>query len=91
MNIKLNDKCLITVSDWFSAPDGKEYVALHGTVTADDEKTLTVGNTKVMQDKIITVIKCSKCNFGVANSWDYKGGKTASYERPSKIYNADIE
>lgn len=77
MNIKVGDKVLVNVDDWFFAPDGEQYRAVWGTVKGiysdvdtlgiktDARSTnwyLEVGDMVVAGCRIHYVIKCDTCS-----------------------------
>lgn len=46
MNVNLiNKKVLITCREWFVAPDGRQYKAVHGTLTSINTSETTLGFT----------------------------------------------
>ncbi len=100
-------KVLVTCSDWFYAPDGRQYKAAWGTVKAvyDAEKVLgirtnarstnwylEVGCMIIAGCQIHYIASCETCNFGRAEEWANDGEKgMREYDRPSVIFNADAE
>lgn len=91
-------QALITVDNWFFAPDGQSYRAVWGTVKAilQDSDVLglrtnarstnwyiEIGNTIVAGCQIHYVIECSQPSFGPYREDD-------GSDRPSRIYNADL-
>ncbi len=78
MNIKVGEKALITTDDWFIAPDGQTYKAVHGTINAvlNDAEALgiktnarssnwfiSIGNMLIAGCQIHYAIKCSSPDF----------------------------
>ena len=74
-----NKKALVTVREWFVAPDGSSYKAIYGTVTKQENGQLQIGNTTVAIKDSITIIYSDTCNL-TAHVVDW---------RASKIYYAD--
>ena len=84
-NLKINENYLITTLNWFTAPDGEDYKAVFGEVTAilTDEETLgvktnrgstnwyvSIGNMIVAGCQIFYAIKTDKVNFKESrNGW----------------------
>lgn len=104
MNIQVGDKALITLDNWFYAPDGRQYKAVHGTVKAvlGSEETLgirtnarstnwyvEIGDMTIAGCQIHYLVKTDACSFDPA--MDYATGESGlrEYMRPSNIYNAD--
>lgn len=104
MNIQIGEKALITCDNWFYAPDGRQYRAVHGTVKAvvSSEEALGVktnarstnwyieiGNMTVAGCQIHYAISAQTCNFDRALDWSSTTGSVAEFDRPSSVYNAD--
>lgn len=105
MNINVGDKALITTNDWFYAPDGRSYKAVHGTVKAvhTSEETLGVktnarstnwyveiGNMTIAGCQVFYLVKTDKVDFGYADDYQKnEAGEFVESKRPSNIYNAD--
>lgn len=105
MHTYINNKVLITTSDWFYAPDGKYYKSVWGTLKGVHEagKSLgfipnrshanwyiEIGNMTLMGCRVMYVIKCDSPFFGRVKDWNQEKGEYFEYERPSVIYNADV-
>ncbi|QYW06497.1 hypothetical protein uan_085 [Pseudomonas phage UAntarctica] len=105
-NIEIGKKVLLTTDRWFIAPDGAQYTAVHGTVTAvlDAEQALGVrtnarstnwyvqiGNMLVAGCQIFYAARCEWPNLDEVESYEVKDGKVLKFYVPSRIYNADQE
>ncbi len=103
MNIEIGDMALVTTSNWFMAPNGKQYMSVFGKVKAiqNDQETLgiktnarsanwylEIGNMTIAGCQIHYAIKTNECNFGRVDAYDIKDGECKEYTRPSQIYNA---
>lgn len=104
MNIEIGSKYLVTCDNWFLAPDGRQYRAVHGVVNGiveDGEvlgiKTnrhstnwfLQVGDMIVAGCQIHYAIKSDDCNFGDVKQENVVDGEFKLSDKPSSIYNAD--
>ena len=105
MNIELNKKYLITVDNWFIAPDGCQYKSVFGTVTGikGDEDTLgiktnrgstnwyvVIGNMVVAGCQIHYCIQTEEVSTEpYVRTVEYNGEVTFHKEAQSFIYNAD--
>ena len=105
MNIQIGKKALITTDNWFHAPDGNTYRAVHGTVRAvrSDADTLGVktnarstnwyveiGNMTVAGCQIHYAIRTDTCHFGERDGEsDVRPDYTRTKMLPA-IYNADV-
>jgi len=92
---KIGKKVLITTSNWFIAPDGKDYRAVHGTLKGVHEagKSLgfipnrshanwfiEVGSMIIMGCQVMYVIECETLD----NTCNYEcGGRTPVITTPS--------
>lgn len=104
MSVELGKKYLITCDNWFLAPDGKQYRAVHGTVNRvmNDTDTLgiqtnrhstnwflQVGNVMVAGCQIHYAVRSDNCNFGDVKQENVFDGEFKLSDKPSSIYNAD--
>ena len=102
--IKVGDKSLVTVDNWFYAPDGIQYRAVFGTVQAvsGDQDTLgvktnarstnwyvTIGGMLIAGCQVHYAIKCDDANTGDIQDFREVDGKMHTFTRPSYIYRAD--
>lgn len=96
----INKKVLVTTSNWFLAPDGKQYRAIHGTLKGVHEASKTlgfvpnrshanwfieIGEVIVMGCQIMYCIESEHVNTGKVEDWSNEGKE---YERPTTIYVA---
>lgn len=104
-NLKLGDKVLVTVDNWFYAPDGRCYRAVFGTVkgcrSSEDSlgvRTnakstnwyLEVGSVTIAGCQIHYIVKCSACHLGEGTNWAHDLQHGIKvYQHPSAIFNAD--
>lgn len=103
-NINIGDNILITVDNWFHAPDGNQYRAvwgkLKGIMTA--EQTLgirpngrstnwyiEIGNMIVAGCQVHYAIKSDECSFEDYEESISHEGKCVRDKYPSRIYNAN--
>jgi hypothetical protein len=105
MNIELNKTYLLTTEEWFYAPDGKQYRAVWGTITAieTDEMTLgiktnrgstnwyvIIGNMIVAGCQINYAISCQDFNQSpVEREIDHEGKIHVVRNSRTHIYNAN--
>jgi hypothetical protein len=105
ISIKLNEKYLITTSNWFIAPDGNDYRSVHGTVKGilDSETVLgiktnrgssnwfiSIGNMFVAGCQIHYCVRADHVNHANhVRSIEYNGELIHRQENCSKIYDAD--
>ena len=104
MNIEPGQKALITVDNWFYAPDGKQYRAVFGTVKAvrSSEETLGVrtnakstnwyveiGCMTIAGCQIHYATRCDNCNTGPVEDWRSTEKGAENFERPTAIFDAD--
>lgn len=105
MEIELNKKYLITTDNWFMAPDGYMYRAVHGTVTSiEDSKELLgvpanrhstnwyviIGNLILAGCQVHYSIQTEKCCFDkYVREIENQGQLSFQDEKSSRIYNAD--
>ena len=98
MNIKIGDKVLVTVDQWFYTPSGNSCNAVFGTVKSIEnaEKVLgikpnsrstnwylEVGNMIIAGCQIHYIIKTNNCHSGKFKTW------SASAEAGLKEYEID--
>lgn len=104
MNVAVGRKAIITVDNWFYAPDGQQYRAVFGTVKAvlGDQETLgiktnsrstnwyiEIGNMTIAGCQVYCAIHSDTCETGMVRSCSEDKGIVTWYEMPSRIYNAD--
>lgn len=102
--IKVGDKVLVTVDNWFHAPDGRSYRSVFGTVKAisGDQETLgirtnaratnwyaTIGNVLIAGCQIHYALNTEECNTGDVEDCSEINGEIKFFRRPSYIYRAD--
>ena len=102
--LQVGQKALITVDNWFYAPDGNVYKAAWGTVRAvqSDQETLGIktnvkstnwyvqlGNLVVAGCQIHYAVRADQVHLGDVESYTEKDGQCLKYMRPGQIYNAD--
>jgi hypothetical protein len=101
----IDEKYLITTDNWFVAPDGEQYKAIFGTVSAvlNDEETLgvktnrgssnwfvTIGNMIVAGCQIHYCIQTDEVNHAaVDQEFQHEGELIVQRENKSRIYIAD--
>ena len=104
-NIVVGQKALVTLDNWFYAPDGKTYRAVFGTVKAvrTSEESLGVktnarstnwyleiGRVTVAGCQIHYVVRCDEVNTGRVEEYQTNPEKgILEYSRPTTIYLAD--
>jgi hypothetical protein len=84
MHEYINQKVLCTTQNWFYAPDGKQYKAVHGTMKGIHEagKTLgfipnrshanwflEIGDITIMGCQVLYVLKCDSVETGQIKDW----------------------
>lgn len=104
MNIQVGHKALITCDNWFYAPDGRQYRAVHGTVKAvvGSEQALgiktnarstnwyvEIGNVTLAGCQIHYAVNAPACDFSKVADWKDGPDGIVEYQRPSAIYDAD--
>lgn len=105
MNIKIGEKALLTLDNWFYAPDGCTYRAVFGTVhavkTAEETfgvKTnnkstnwyVEIGDMTIAGCQIHFAVRTNSCNLGRSSNWTANADfGLREYESPSHIYFAD--
>ena len=105
MNIEIGKKALLTLDNWFYAPDGISYHAVFGTIKAvkTTETTLgikpnsrsvnwyvEIGNMLIAGCQIHFAVRCEEFNSGPAKGWEHTPEKgLLIYDRPCSIYDAD--
>lgn len=102
--ISVGDKVLVTVDNWFRAPDGRSYNAVFGIVKAisGDQETLgirtnaratnwyaTIGNVLIAGCQIHYALKTDECNTDQIEDFREENGVVKTFIRPSYIYRAD--
>jgi hypothetical protein len=95
----IGQKCLITTSNWFYAPDGRIYKAVHGTVKSitDIQKEhglrmqsgsanwiMEIGEMLIAGCQINYIVKCESANTGPA--MDFSTGSDAGAEGPVVLF-----
>ncbi len=101
----IDEKYLITTDSWFVAPDGEQYKAVFGTVSAvlSDEETLgiktnrgssnwfvTIGNMIVAGCQIHYCIQTDQVNETPTNrEFQHDGKLIVQREQKTRIYMAD--
>jgi len=103
-NLQIGKTALITTHNWFTAPDGRQYKAVFGTVNSVMDATETLGlktnahstnwyvecgNMTIAGCQINYAIRTDSCNFGPAETHTVHEGVLNIFEQPSYIYNAD--
>lgn len=83
-NIKVNDKVLVTTDNWFTAPDGKDYKAVFGTIkgvvnakealgiTVNARSTdwyLEIGNMVIAGCQIHYIVKTDEAQMETSFNW----------------------
>lgn len=105
LNIEPGQKALVTVDNWFYAPDGQQYRAVFGTVkavrTAEDSLGvkpngrstnwyLEIGNLTIAGCQVHYALRCDTCNNGRVKDWTASSEHgLVEYLRPNVIYHAD--
>lgn len=97
-------KVLVTVDNWFYAPNGKSYRAVWGTLkavkTAEDTLGvrpngrstnwyLEVGNLTIAGCQVHYVLQTDTVEFGEVDEFSTHEGLHVVSKRPSAIYNAN--
>ena len=59
-----NAKCLISLTNWLVAPNGEQYKAVFGTVDFYENGWFTMGDMRISDDYVLSVIKTSDVNDG---------------------------
>lgn len=106
MKPELNKNYLITTTDWFLAPDGKQYKAAWGNIKGifNDQETLgiktnsrstnwylSIGNMIIAGCQIHYLIQTDIVNFKPVKMQEFYEGKLAESEGlDSRIYNANL-
>jgi len=105
-NVKtgIGQKFLVTLDNWFYAPDGKHYRAAFGTLravlSAEDALGIKpngrstnwymqVGDLLIAGCQVHFAIRCESCHGGDAKNWQIHEGRTHEYVHPTAIYFAD--
>ena len=107
LNITPGEKALVTVDNWFYAPDGCQYRAIFGTVravrTAEDSLGikpngrssnwyLEIGNMTIAGCQVHYALRTDQCHAGPAPDWTSSPERgLTEYQRPSAIYFADAQ
>lgn len=104
--LEIGKKALITTDGWFTAPDGKSYRGVFGTVRAvmDSKETLgiqtnakstnwyvEIGSLTVAGCQIHYAVRTDRCHLGEVESHRIHEGKVCKFNEPSSIYDADKE
>lgn len=103
-NVAVGDRVLVTTSNWFYAPNGRQYRAAFGTLRSirTAEQTLgvqprqpstnwyaQVGELLIAGCQIHYVVRADTCELGEVEDWAIDGARPHRYVRPSAIFNAD--
>lgn len=104
-NVEVGQKALVTVDNWFYAPDGKQYRAVFGTVhavrTAEESLGvkpngrstnwyLQIGRMTLAGCQVHYVLRCDECTSESAKDWTADAQNgLREYDRPNVIYHAD--
>lgn len=105
MNLEIGKKALLNTSNWFHAPDGKQYKAVFGTINGvfSDEETLGIKTNRGSANWYVeignmTIAGC-QLHYGFATEvcelGEYEDYHTSveqgckKFTSPSRIYNAD--
>ena len=103
MDVEIGSKYLVTCDNWFLAPDGRQYRAVHGVVHGvfDDNQALgiktnrhstnwflQVGDMIIAGCQIHYAIKSEKCYFGDVTQENVVDGEFKLSDKPTSIYNA---
>ena len=92
--VKLDTKYLLTCKEWFYAPDGEQYRAVHGTVSEiiNDEgnKYIVIGNVCVKWHNVDCAVMTEFVSFKApTREIDYDGESRVVKCDRTRIYNAD--
>ncbi len=102
--IQPGDRVLVSVDNYFFAPDGRQYRAVYGTIRAphtaevslgirpNGKSTnwyLEIGNMLIAGCQIHYLVKSDSVDFGTTESWSVHEGVAKSTVVPTYIYNAD--
>lgn len=86
----INQKVLITTSNWFYAPDGRQYRGVWGELKAIHEAGkalgfipnrahanwfLEVGDMIIMGCQVMYIVQCNQYTDGDVEDWTHKEGK----------------
>ena len=82
---------LLTLSDWFYAPDGITYRCVFGTYhgMSEDKNHLLIGNMRIKTYNIHTFFETEEYENGEVDHSEWGSGYSTIYKRPTAIYNAD--
>ena len=105
LNIQVGQKAIVTVDNWFFAPDGRQYRAVFGTVkavrTAEDTLGVRpngrstnwyveVGNVTIAGCQVHYVVRSDVCSKEKTPDWASDPVKGCyEFDRPCSIYHAD--
>ncbi|MGN6519558.1 MAG: hypothetical protein ACTHK2_09065 [Dokdonella sp.] len=104
LNVQIGDLVLVTTSNWFYGPDGRQYRAVHGTLRAilTAEQALGVkprqpstnwyaqiGEVLIAGCQIHYAIRAPRVHLGDVEDWNVDAGAYHRGVRPSVILNAD--
>ena len=101
MKIEIGETALVTTNDWFLAPNGTEYKAVFGTVTAigsavdvlgveTNDWYLDIGDMIIAGCQINCLIRTDQYDDGHTSSWSNdRDGNAKVSAVPCKIYKAD--
>lgn len=103
--MQVGQKYLLTTDNWFWAPDGQNYIAVHGTVHAVVDSAAALGvrmNAKstnwyvVIGDMIVAgcqihyAVRCDAVSYEAGSAeLDHDGYRLTVMNSMTRIYNAD--
>jgi hypothetical protein len=102
-NVNVGDLALVTLDNWFYAPDGQSYRAVFGRIkaarTAEDSLGvrpngkstnwyLEIGNMLIAGCQIHYVVRTDTCATGEVEAWTEANGEVKKFTRPTHIYDA---
>lgn len=104
-NITVGQKALVTMDQWFFAPDGRQYRAVFGTVRGIRTAEVTlgvkpnarstnwyleIGRMTVAGCQVHFAIQTDECSSGRARDWATSAEHgLKEFDRPNVIYFAD--
>lgn len=102
--IKPGDRALVTTLNWFTAPNGRQYQAVFGTVRAirtaeaalgvqpkapSTNWYLEIGNMLIAGCQVHYAVRTEQCALGRVDAWHVHQGQLHEHQAPSRIYFAD--
>lgn len=100
----IGENVLCTCSNWFIAPDGKEYKGVYGKLIGIYEVSkelgfipnrshanwfYKIGEMVIMGCQVMYIIKCTQpVNTDKQTAWTLDSGDVKEYERPTLIYSS---